>query len=226
MMRILVAEDERDLNSLLKKRLKEADYSVDSCFDGEEVFDYLMGAEYDALILDIMMPKMDGITVLRQLRAQHNAVPVLLLTAKDSIEDRVTGLDAGADDYLVKPFAFEELLARLRVLLRKPMTEKATILKTGDLSLHLDTRQVFRGEKEIQLSSKEYSLLRYMMQNAGIVLSRDKLEQHVWDYDFSGGSNVIDVYIRYLRKKIDEGHEQKLIHTVRGHGYVLRDEKP
>ncbi|MGI5906010.1 MAG: response regulator transcription factor [Candidatus Pararuminococcus gallinarum] len=225
-MRILVAEDERDLNSLLKKRLKEADYSVDSCFDGEEVFDYLMGAEYDALILDIMMPKMDGITVLRQLRAQHNAVPVLLLTAKDSIEDRVTGLDAGADDYLVKPFAFEELLARLRVLLRKPMTEKATILKTGDLSLHLDTRQVFRGEKEIQLSSKEYSLLRYMMQNAGIVLSRDKLEQHVWDYDFSGGSNVIDVYIRYLRKKIDEGHEQKLIHTVRGHGYVLRDEKP
>ncbi len=226
MMRILVAEDERDLNSLLKKRLKEADYSVDSCFDGEEVFDYLMGAEYDALILDIMMPKMDGITVLRQLRAQHNAVPVLLLTAKDSIEDRVTGLDAGADDYLVKPFAFEELLARLRVLLRKPMTEKATILKTGDLSLHLDTRQVFRGEKEIQLSSKEFSLLRYMMQNAGIVLSRDKLEQHVWDYDFSGGSNVIDVYIRYLRKKIDEGHEQKLIHTVRGHGYVLRDEKP
>ena len=226
MMRILVAEDERDLNSLLKKRLKEADYSVDSCFDGEEVFDYLMGAEYDALILDIMMPKMDGITVLRQLRAQHNAVPVLLLTAKDSIEDRVTGLDAGADDYLVKPFAFEELLARLRVLLRKPMTEKATILKTGDLSLHLDTRQVFRGEKEIQLSSKEYSLLRYMMQNAGIVLSRDKLEQHVWDYDFSGGSNVIDVYIRYLRKKIDERHEQKLIHTVRGHGYVLRDEKP
>ena len=226
MMRILVAEDERDLNSLLKKRLKEADYSVDSCFDGEEVFDYLMGAEYDALILDIMMPKMDGITVLRQLRAQHNAVPVLLLTAKDSIEDRVTGLDAGADDYLVKPFAFEELLARLRVLLRKPMTVKATILKTGDLSLHLDTRQVFRGEKEIQLSSKEFSLLRYMMQNAGIVLSRDKLEQHVWDYDFSGGSNVIDVYIRYLRKKIDEGHEQKLIHTVRGHGYVLRDEKP
>ena len=226
MMRILVAEDERDLNSLLKKRLKEADYSVDSCFDGEEVFDYLMGAEYDALILDIMMPKMDGITVLRQLRAQHNAVPVLLLTAKDSIEDRVTGLDAGADDYPVKPFAFEELLARLRVLLRKPMTEKATILKTGDLSLHLDTRQVFRGEKEIQLSSKEFSLLRYMMQNAGIVLSRDKLEQHVWDYDFSGGSNVIDVYIRYLRKKIDEGHEQKLIHTVRGHGYVLRDEKP
>lgn len=226
MMRILVAEDERDLNSLLKKRLKEADYSVDSCFDGEEVFDYLMGAEYDALILDIMMPKMDGITVLRQLRAQHNAVPVLLLTAKDSIEDRVTGLDAGADDYLVKPFAFEELLARLRVLLRKPMTEKAATLKAGDLSLHLDTRQVFRGEKEIQLSSKEFSLLRYMMQNAGIVLSRDKLEQHVWDYDFSGGSNVIDVYIRYLRKKIDEGHEQKLIHTVRGHGYVLRDEKP
>ena len=223
-MRILIAEDERDLNRLLKKRLKESGYSVDACFDGEQVFDYLPGAEYDALILDIMMPKMDGVTVLRRLRREGNAVPVLLLTAKDSIEDRVTGLDAGADDYLIKPFAFEELLARLRVLLRKPVTEKSSVLKVADLSLHVDTRRVFRGEKELRLSSKEYSLLHYMMQNAGIVLSRDKLEQHVWDYDFSGGSNVIDVYIRYLRRKIDEGQEKKLIHTVRGHGYVLREE--
>ena len=224
-MRILIAEDERDLNQLIKKRLKEADYSVDSCYNGQEVFDYLLGAEYDALILDVMMPKMSGLEVLSRLRREKNSVPVLLLTAKDSIEDRVKGLDAGADDYLIKPFAFEELLARLRVLLRKPTAEKTTVLKVADLTLQLDTRRVFRGDQEIELSSKEYSLLRYMMQNAGLVLSRDKLEQHVWDYDFSGGSNVIDVYIRYLRKKIDDGHEQKLIHTVRGHGYVLWGEE-
>ena len=224
-MRILIAEDERDLNQLIKKRLKEADYSVDSCYNGQEVFDYLLGAEYDALILDVMMPKMSGLEVLSRLRREKNSVPVLLLTAKDSIEDRVKGLDAGADDYLIKPFAFEELLARLRVLLRKPTAEKTTVLKVADLTLQLDTRRVFRGDQEIELSSKEYSLLRYMMQNAGLVLSRDKLEQHVWDYDFSGGSNVIDVYIRYLHKKIDDGHEQKLIHTVRGHGYVLRGEE-
>ena len=222
---MLIAEDERDLNQLIKKRLKEADYSVDSCYNGQEVFDYLLGAEYDALILDVMMPKMSGLEVLSRLRREKNSVPVLLLTAKDSIEDRVKGLDAGADDYLIKPFAFEELLARLRVLLRKPTAEKTTVLKVADLTLQLDTRRVFRGDQEIELSSKEYSLLRYMMQNAGLVLSRDKLEQHVWDYDFSGGSNVIDVYIRYLRKKIDDGHEQKLIHTVRGHGYVLRGEE-
>ena len=222
-MRILVAEDERDLNRLLKKRLKEAGYSVDSCFDGEEVFDYLLGAESDALVLDIMMPKLDGLQVLSRLRREGNRVPVLLLTARDSIEDRVAGLDAGADDYLIKPFAFEELLARLRVLLRKPQGEKTSVLKVGELELHLDTRQAFRGGRAIALSSKEFSLLRYLMQNAGVVLSRDKLEQHVWDYDFSGGSNVIDVYIRYLRKKLDEGYDIKYIHTVRGHGYVLRE---
>ena len=222
-MRILIAEDERDLNALLRKRLKEADYSVDSCYDGEEALDYLDGAEYDAVVLDIMMPRLDGLAVLRTLRRRGNSVPVLLLTAKDSVEARVRGLDAGADDYLAKPFAFEELLARLRVLRRKPDGGKSTILRVGDLTLHLDTRSVFRGEREIALSSKEYSLLRYMMQNAGIVLSRDRLEQHIWNYDFTGGSNVIDVYIRYLRKKIDEGQEPKLIHTVRGHGYVLKE---
>ena len=222
-MRILIAEDERDLNHLIQKRLKEADYSVDACYDGEEALDYLLGAEYDAMVLDIMMPKLDGLEVLRTIRGQNNPLPVLLLTAKDSIEDRVKGLDAGADDYLIKPFAFEELLARLRVMMRKPAAEKSTILKAADLTLHLDTRRVFRGDTEINLSSKEYSLLRYMMQNPGIVLTRDRLEQHIWNYDFTGGSNVIDVYIRYLRKKIDEGFEPKLIHTVRGHGYVLKE---
>ena len=222
-MRILIAEDEQDLNQLLKRRLKEAGYSADACFDGAAVFDYLLGAEYDALVLDIMMPKLDGVQVVKRLRREGNSVPVLLLTARDSIEDRVAGLDAGADDYLIKPFAFEELLARLRVLLRKPQGDKTNVLRVGELELNLSTRQAARGGQEISLSSKEFSLLRYMMQNAGIVLSRDKLEQHVWDYDFSGGSNVIDVYIRYLRKKIDEGRETKYIHTVRGHGYVLKE---
>ena len=225
-MRILIAEDERDLNRLLRKRLRENGYSVDACLDGAEVFDYLPCAEYDAIVLDIMMPRMDGLSVLRELRKRGDATPVLLLTAKDAIEDRVKGLDAGADDYLVKPFAFEELLARLRVLLRKPLTEKSSVLRTGDLELHTDSRRVFRSGEEIRLSAKEYGLLHYMMQNAGIVLSREKLEQHVWDYDYSGGSNVIDVYIRYLRRKIDEGREKKLIHTVRGSGYVLKDDTP
>ena len=221
-MRILVAEDERNLNRLISDKLKKEHYSVDSCFDGQEALDYFACAEYDAVVLDIMMPKKDGISVLKELRANGSHVPVLLLTAKDSIEDRVLGLDAGADDYLIKPFAYEELMARLRVLLRSPLQNKTSVLQVGDLTLHLDTHQVQRAGKDIALSSKEYALLSYMMQNAGTVLSRERLEQHIWNYDYSGGSNVIDVYIRYLRKKIDEGHDIKLIHTVRGAGYVLK----
>lgn len=222
-MRILVAEDQKDMNRLIVGRLTAENYSVDSCFNGEEVFDYIACAEYDAIILDVMMPVMDGLQVLKKLRAANNQIPVLLLTAKDGIEDRVEGLDAGADDYLVKPFAFEELLARIRVMLRKPAAVKTNVCHVGDLEVHFDTQQVLRGGREIRLSGKEFSLLRYMVQNAGTVLSRDRLEQHIWNYDFTGGSNVIDVYIRYLRKKIDEGYEQKLIHTVRGVGYVLRE---
>lgn len=221
-MRILVAEDERDINRLIKKRLKAENYNVDSCYNGREVFEYLECAEYDGIILDIMMPEMDGIQVLKKLRSVGSHIPILLLTARDSVQDRVNGLDAGADDYLVKPFAFEELLARVRVMLRKPAAIKSNIYTVGDLEVNVETRKVVRAEKEILLSSKEFSLLRYMVQNEGIVLSREKLEQHIWNYDYSGGSNVIDVYIRYLRKKIDEGHEKKLIHTVRGAGYVLR----
>ena len=222
-MRILVAEDERDMNRLISKRLAAENYSVDSCYDGVQVMEYLECAEYDGIILDIMMPRMDGIQVLKKMRSQNCQIPVLLLTARDSIEDRVNGLDAGADDYLVKPFAFEELLARIRVMLRKPASVKSNVYRAGDLEVHVDTCQVFRGGKEISLSGKEFSLLRYMIQNQGIILSREKLEQHIWNYDFSGGSNVIDVYIRYLRKKIDAGQEKKLIHTVRGAGYVLRE---
>lgn len=221
-MRILVAEDEKDMNRLIISRLSKEGYSVDGCFNGAEVFEFLSCAEYDALVLDLMMPVRDGISVLKDLREQGNTVPVLLLTARDSIEDRVAGLDAGADDYLVKPFAFEELLARLRVMLRKSSGEKTNVYRLEDLEVHIDTRKVFRNNKEISLSAKEFSLLEYMIQNKGIVLSREKLEQHIWNYDYMGGSNVIDVYIRYLRKKIDEGFPTKLIHTVRGAGYVLR----
>lgn len=222
-MRILVAEDEKDMNRIICKRLKEEGYSVDSCFDGVEVFDYLACAEYDAIVLDIMMPRMDGLQVLKKLRDDNNQTPVLLLTAKDRVEDRVTGLDAGADDYLVKPFAVQELLARIRVMLRKPASVKTTVYTLADLEVHTDTHQVIRANQELPLSAKEFSLLWYMIQNAGIVLSREKLEQHIWNYDFSGGSNVIDVYIRYLRKKIDDGFDKKLIHTIRGEGYVLRE---
>lgn len=221
-MRILIAEDEQDLNQILSSRLKAEHYSVDSCKNGQEALEYIAGAEYDAIILDIMMPVLDGLSVLKTLRRRGSTTPVLLLTAKDSIEDRVTGLDAGANDYLVKPFAFEELLARIRVLLRKPAEPASTCLQTANLKILLDTHQVFRGDTLLHLSGKEFSLLRYMMQNEGIVLSRDKLEQHIWNYDFTGGSNVIDVYIRYLRRKVDDGFEPKLIHTVRGAGYVLK----
>ena len=223
-MRILVAEDERDLNRLITSCLEKEHYSVDACRDGQEALDYLECAEYDAVILDIMMPAVDGLEVLRKMRRRNDSTPVLLLTARDSIEDRVTGLDAGANDYLVKPFAFEELLARVRVLLRKPAQTPKTCYKVADLEVHMDTQKVLRGGHEVKLSGKEFALLRYMVQNEGIVLSRDRLEEHLWNFDYAGGSNVIDVYIRYLRKKLDEGHEPKLIHTVRGSGYVLKAE--
>lgn len=224
-MRILVVEDERDFNRILTNRLKAEYYSVDSCFDGQEALDYLAAAQYDVVILDIMMPILDGITVLKKMRQNGCATPVLLLTAKDSIEDRVQGLDAGANDYLIKPFAFEELLARIRVLLRKPEQAARSCYTLEDLEVHVDSHKVFRAGKEITLSGKEFALLRYMIQNVGIVLSRERLEQHLWNYDYAGGSNIVDVYIRYLRKKIDDGAEKKLIHTVRGIGYVLKVEE-
>lgn len=224
-MRILIAEDEKDLNRILVSRLEAEHYSVDACFNGQEALEYLESAEYDAAVLDIMMPVMDGLSVLRKLRSKNISTPVLLLTAKDSIEDRVSGLDAGANDYLVKPFAFEELSARIRVLLRKPMDTPKTCYRVGDLEVYMDTHQVLRGGKEIKLSGKEFALLRYMVQNAGTVLSRERLEQHLWNYDYMGSSNVIDVYIRYLRRKIDEGQKSKLIHTVRGAGYVLKEKE-
>lgn len=226
-MRILIAEDEKDLNVLLKKRLENQKYSVDTCFDGEEAMDYLAVTDYDAVILDIMMPKKNGLEVLKYIREKKKNIPVLLLTARDSVEDRVAGLDAGADDYLIKPFAFEELLARIRVMLRKNSASdtRTNIVQIADLTVDLNTQKVYRGEKEINLSSREFSILRYLCMNKGIVLSRDKIEEHIWNYDYAGASNVVDVYIRYLRKKIDEGFSPRLIHTVRGAGYVLREQE-
>ncbi len=224
-MRLLYVEDEPALLQVTAKRLKAEGYGVDACMDGEEALDFIEMTDYDAIILDIMLPGRDGLSILRQMRAQGNHTPVLLLTARDTIADRVAGLDTGADDYLVKPFSFEELSARIRVLLRRTAQDTASSLLTAaDLTMDLNTRRVTRGGQEIPLSQKEYAVLEYLLRNQGAVLTRDQIEQHVWSYDFEGGSNVVDVYIRYVRKKIDANHEPKLIHTVRGMGYVLRAE--
>ena len=224
-MRILVVEDEKDLNRVISKRLEKEGYYVDSCFDGIEALDFICTGDFDAIVMDIMMPKMSGINVLKKIRSEKNSTPVLLLTAKDSIEDRVAGLDAGADDYLVKPFAFQELLARIRVMTRKTSGNSTNIFSVGDLVMDTGAHTVVRGGEEIILTAKEYDILEYMIRNCGIVLSREKIENHVWNFDYEGGTNVVDVYIRYLRKKIDDPYENKLIHTIRGKGYVLREEK-
>jgi hypothetical protein len=223
-MRLLYAEDEEDLNKVVTKKLTEEGFSVDSCSDGREAIDNVQFTEYDAAILDIMMPHADGFAVLKELRKLKKNTPVLFLTARDSIEDRVTGLDSGANDYLVKPFSFEELLARIRVLTREKHNLTENILSIGDLELNLSSHIVTRGGTEINLTSKEYQLLEYLLYNKEKVLSREKIENHIWNYDYEGGTNVIDVYIRYLRKKIDDGFPTKLIHTVRGAGYVIREE--
>lgn len=223
-MRILIAEDESDLNSLLVRALEKEGYGVDSCFDGEEALYYLEHTEYDAAILDIMMPKMDGLTVLKKVRSRDSSLPIMFLTARDSIADRVTGLDSGADDYLVKPFDFEELLARIRTMTRKRSPHTSSVLTVGDLTLDTGNHTVKRDGKTIELSSREYAILEYLCMNPGIVLSREKIENHIWNYDYSGGSNVVDVYISYLRKKIDGGYSKKLIRTVWGSGWMIKEE--
>ncbi|MDO4327073.1 MAG: response regulator transcription factor [bacterium] len=224
-MRLLVAEDERDMNRLLVKVLEKEGYGVDTCFDGEEALYYLEHTEYDAAILDIMMPKKDGLEVLKCIRRRGNDLPVLFLTARDSISDRVKGLDAGADDYLIKPFDFEELLARIRSMTRKRSPHTSSTLTVGDLVIDTGKHTVMRGEKRIELSAREYAILEYLCMNPGIVLSREKIENHIWNYDYSGGSNVVDVYISYLRKKIDGGYQNKLIHTVWGAGWMIKEGK-
>lgn len=222
-MRLLVAEDEKDLNSVITKTLRKNHYTVDACFDGEEALSYLALAEYDAVILDIMMPKVNGLEVLKKLRGEGKRVPVLLLTARSGVSDRVSGLDAGADDYLVKPFAFDELLARIRVILRRESGRPDHCYRIANLTIDCDARTIFREHIPITLSSREFSILEYLACNQGIVLTRDKIEQHIWSFDYEGGSNIIDVYIRNLRKKVDDGFSPRLIHTVRGTGYVLKE---
>ena len=223
-MRILVVEDQKDLNKILKKKLEVEGYSVDNCFDGEEALDYISSAQYDGIILDIMMPKIDGLSVVKHMRKNGNYTPVLFLTARDSIEDRVTGLDLGANDYLVKPFSFEELMARVRALTRKSASSNTPIYKICDLELDSVSHTVSRGGNLIKLSAKEFALLEYLFRNRGKVLSRENIENNLWNFDYEGGTNAVDVYIRYLRKKVDEDYSVKLIHTVRGVGYVLREE--
>lgn len=224
-MRILVVEDEPHLNDLMVKKLTLEHYSVDACGDGSEAWDYLRFAEYDAIVLDVMLPGIDGLELLRRLRAQKDSTPVLLLTARDSIADRVTGLDLGADDYLVKPFAFDELLARLRAIVRRAGNQASNMLSLADLVMDCDARAVTRAGQPISLSNREFAILEYMLRHSGTVLSREKIGRHIWNYDYEGVSNVVDVYIRHLRKKIDEGHSPRLIQTVRGAGYVLRAEE-
>lgn len=222
-MRLLLAEDEYDLNRILTQKLTEQSYSVDSCYDGDQALDYLTSADYDGAILDVMMPKKDGFTVLSALRERGISTPVLFLTARDSISDRVHGLDLGANDYLVKPFSMEELLARVRALMRRAYDAPSSLLTAGDLSLDLAAHTVQRSGITVELSAKEYALLAYLMHNKNIVLRRETIENHIWNYDYEGGTNVVDVYISYLRKKIDDGHDKKLIHTVRGVGYMLKE---
>jgi heavy metal response regulator len=221
-MRVLVIEDEKKVADFISNGLAEEGYAVDVAHDGDQGYFLATTNEYDAILLDIMLPKMDGFTLCTKLRAEDNHTPILMLTAKDAIKDKVRGLDAGADDYLTKPFAFEELLARIRSLLRKKSLQQKTRFQVDNLVLDTITHIVSRGEREIQLSVKEYALLEYLMRNTGSVVTRTMIAEHVWDINFDTFTNVIDVYISYLRNKIDRGHETKLIHTVRGRGYVLK----
>lgn len=223
-MRILVVEDEKNLNRIITEALEDEGYSADSCFNGLEALEYLSGAAYDVIVLDIMMPRMDGLTLARRLREEGNQTPILFLTARDSVTDRVEGLESGGDYYLVKPFHFDELLAVVRAMTRKYTANRSNVYTIADLTLDAGAKTVTRAGKAIDLTAKEFSLLEYMLRNRGVVLSREMIENNLWNYDYEGGTNVVDVYIGYLRKKMDVGFEKKLIHTVWGSGWVLREE--
>ncbi len=225
-MRLLFVEDETSLRTLTAKRLKEKGFSVDECDNGMDALDYISFTEYDGIILDIMLPRLDGISVLKDMRLKKKTTPVLLLTARGAVPDRVEGLNSGADDYLVKPFAFDELLARLHAMIRRQSAQvPSNLLILGDLTMDLSAHTATRGGMPLNLSQKEFALLEYLLYNQGIVLTRDKIEQHIWSYEYEGASNIIDVYIRSLRKKIDDPFPAKLLHTVRGVGYVARLEQ-
>lgn len=224
-MRILIVEDEYDIRTILEKRLKKQ-YSVDACGNGLDALDFIDTYTYDLMIFDIMLPGLDGISLLKKVRQKKIGTPIIMLTARDSIEDRILGLDSGADDYLCKPFAFDELQARMRVLLRRKADHaRDNRLRVDNLIVDPVTCQVTRGDTQIVLSAKEYMVLEYLMRNAGLTVSRQQIEDSAWNHQFEGGSNIVDVYIRYLRKKIDIPGEKKLIHTVRGFGYCLKAEE-
>ncbi len=222
-MRILLVEDEVKVSKFLRKGLEEEKYEVDVASDGLEGESLALSQQHDLIILDLLLPKKDGIAVLRALRAKNINIPVLVLTAKGSTDDKVAGLDSGADDYLTKPFSFSELLARVRSLLRRGASEKSTTISVADLQLDTVTHKAKRGEGVIELTAREYALLEYFMRNAGRVLTRTIISEHIWNYNFDTGTNVVDVYINHLRSKIDDGFSKKLLHTVRGVGYVLKE---
>lgn len=223
-MRILVAEDQPQLLTMLVKNLTLAGYTVDGVADGAEALAYLDVTDYDAAVLDVMMPKVDGLTVLRTVRDRGSALPVLLLTARDAVQDRVGGLDAGADDYLTKPFAMDELLARLRVLTRRKGSGQTNVYTLADLTVDTAARTAVRNGRTLNLSAREYALLEYLIRNKGVILSRTQIENNLWSLDYGGGTNVVDVYISYLRKKLELPDEERLLHTVRGMGWVLKQE--
>jgi len=223
-MRLLVVEDEKKVASFIKRGLEEEGYAVDVASDGEKGLEMALDRVHDLIILDISLPQIDGLQVLKKIRQQRVSIPVLLLTVRATIEDKVLGLDAGADDYLTKPFAFQELVARVRALMRRRAEAEPALLRIADLSLDPARRVVSRGGEKIELTAKEFALLEYFMRNPGRVLTRTQMIEHVWNYDFDTMTNIIDVYVNYLRKKVDSGHEPKLIHTVRGVGYVLKAE--
>ncbi|MHB1046979.1 MAG: response regulator [Thermoanaerobaculia bacterium] len=224
-MKVLVVEDDPKLLASVRQGLKEQGFAVDGAPDGLLGLELALGGDYDALVLDVMLPGKSGLEILRELRVRHRATPVLILSARSAVEDRVRGLDLGADDYLPKPFSFQELLARLRAISRRPAAEPATTLVAGDLELDTLHRTVRRGKRPIELTAKEFGLLEYLMKRKGVVLTRAMILDHVWDLDYDGGSNLVEVYINYLRRKVDQGDDVKLIQTVRGSGYVLKEPK-
>jgi heavy metal response regulator len=222
-MRVLVVEDEPKMAAFIKKGLEEEQYAVDVLGEGSEVMDWVSAADYDLVVLDVLLPGKDGFIICQELRQGGFSTPILMLTAKDSIEDRVKGLDFGADDYLVKPFAFKELLARMRALLRRPAPLQGTVLELADLKMDTIRHLVTRGEQPIELTPKEYTLLEYLLRHPDQVLKRNLIAEHLWNFDFYSESNVVDVYIRNLRRKLDDNFTPRLIHTVRGTGYVLSE---
>lgn len=220
-MRVLVVEDEKDLNSIICSKLVKEGYNVDACYDGQAALDYMEAENYDGAIMDIMIPNKDGITVLREMRNAGIQVPVLFLTAKTETQDIVRGLDAGASDYMTKPFAFSELMARLRVILRTQNPVNENVITCGSLVVDMNNRQAIRDGKVIDLTVREYAILEYLARNRNVVVTREQIRVNIWNIDDDVNSNVIDVYIRYLRRKIDDNYEEKLIHTIRGVGYKL-----